>query len=88
MRELTIVELDLVVGGLYIDQPVENGSFEYGNSYVSDLGDGSGDWAGAVYQADASVFQAEAQARNIDWGVEGTYGSGGWSVKAHVGGKC
>ena len=88
MRELTIIELDLVVGGLQSETPLENGSFEYGNSYVADLGDSTGDWAGVVYDADASVFQAEAQSLGIEWKVEGTWGSGGKSIKASVGGKC
>lgn len=90
MRELSAVELDLVVGGLYmVDMPVEDGggSYSYGSSSISDLQNGTGEWGGVAYEADASVLQAEAQAQAIDWRVEGQVGNGGWSVKASVGGK-
>jgi hypothetical protein len=82
MRELSIVELELIVGGY------NSGSYDYGSSTLYDDGTGTGDYAGVVYEADAQAMQAEASAQNIDWGVEGTVGNGGaWSVKVKVGGK-
>jgi hypothetical protein len=82
MRELSIVELDLIVGGY------NQGGYDYGTSSLYDDGTGTGDYVGVVYEADAQAMQAEASAQSIDWGVEGTVGNGGaWSVKVKVGGK-
>ena len=84
MRELSILELDLIVGG-YDDG---RGSYEYGSSVLYDDGTGTGDYVGIVYEADAQAMQTQATAQSIDWGVEATVGNGGaWSVKAKVGGK-
>lgn len=80
MRELSIVELDLIVGGY-------SQSYDYGQSSLADDGTGTGDYVGVVYEADAQAMQAEASAQSIEWGVEGTVGNGGWSIKAKVGGK-
>jgi hypothetical protein len=81
MRELSIIELELIVGGY------DDGSrYDYGSSSLVD--DGTGDYVGVVYEADAQAMQAEATAQSIDWGVDATIGNGGaWSIKAHVGGK-
>ncbi len=81
MRELSILELDLIIGGY--DQG--GGSYDYGSSSLVD--DGTGVYVGTVYEADAQAMQAQATAQSIDWGVEGTVGNGGWSVKATVSGK-
>lgn len=83
MRELSIVELNLIVGG-YGDG---GGSYEYGSSYLRAESVGSETYTGFVFEADAQAMQAQATAQSVDWGVEGTYGNGGWSVKAKVGGK-
>lgn len=90
MRELTILELDLIIGGEIMQEEISStDSYSYGNSSVSDLYDGTGDWAGVVYEgAEGDHMQAEAQAKGIDWKVEGEFGNGGWKVKASVGGKC
>jgi hypothetical protein len=89
MRELSVVELDLVVGGLYMYDTIgeEGGSYSYGSSSLVDLQNGTGEWGGVAYEADSQALQAEAQAQAIDWRVEGQVGNGGWSVKASVGGK-
>lgn len=82
MRELSIIELELIIGG-YSD-----GSYSSGTSTLYDDGTGSGDYVGTVQEADAQVLQATASSQAIDWRVEGSVGPGGaWSVKASVGGK-
>ncbi|WP_420606335.1 hypothetical protein [Novosphingopyxis sp.] len=92
MRELTITELEVVTGGMYMQQELPGddggGYYGYGQSSLTDMEDGSGVWAGTAYQADSGYLQNEAQAMSIDWKVEGQVGNGGWSVKASVGGKC
>ena len=96
MRQLSVEELDGVVGGLYsMDQTIDgdggfggHATYEYGMSTFYDANDFSGDWVGTVYEQDSVYLQNEAQALAIDWegSIEG--GSGGVTVRAKVSGKC
>ncbi|MFN3388563.1 MAG: hypothetical protein ACK40O_06485 [Allosphingosinicella sp.] len=96
MRELSVVEFDMVVGGMYYQYETidENGgdgggggSYSYNLSYLDEASDGSGNWVGVGYESDSSYLQAEAQAQSIDWEVGGEVGSGGWKITAKVSGK-
>ena len=79
MRELSVIELDLIVGGY-------GSGYDYGSSSVVDNGNGT--FSGTVYEADAQAMGASATAAGIDWGIDVKVGNGGsWSVGGSVKGK-
>lgn len=79
MRELSLVELDLVVGGYSY-----SGGYSMGESSF-DIVDGN--LSGVASQNDAQALDGVARSMAVDWRVEGTVGNGGWSVKGTVSGK-
>ncbi|QMW22109.1 hypothetical protein [Sandaracinobacteroides saxicola] len=83
MRELSLVELELIVGGY--GGGGGDGTYSYGQTTLYE--DAVGDYGGVVAQSDAQALEGQATSMAIDWRVEGTVSNGGWSVKASVGGK-
>lgn len=82
MRELSLVELELVVGGYY-----EQGTYDYSDtSTATDNGDGT--FQAVVLESEANAMADSVHAMGIDWSVEAKVGNGGsWSVSGKVSGK-
>lgn len=80
MRELSLVELELVVGGYYEQ-------YDYSStSTATDNGDGT--FNATVLDSEADAMADSVHAMGIDWSVEAKVGNGGsWSVSGKVSGK-